>query len=101
MALLKVSKDWRTCLDIREAESTVAVDLSKAFNSVCYGLLLAKLEAWGFSSDALLTMSAYLQGRPHCTMCKNRCSLFRMENCDIQHPTGISLGTTAVQYLHE
>lgn len=101
MALLKVSKDWRTCLDIREAVSTVAVDLSKAFDSVCYGLLLAKLEAWGFSSDALLTMSAYLQGRPHCTMCKNRWSLFRTENCDIQHPTGISLGTTAVQYLHE
>ena len=107
MALLKMTKDWRTCLDIREAVSTVAVDLSKAFDSVCYGLLLAKLKAWGPSSDALVTMSspgtmsAYLQGRPHCTMCKNRWCLFRLENCEIRHPTGISLGTTAVQYLHE
>lgn len=98
MALLKMSKDCRTYLDIREAASTVAVDLSKAFDSVCYGLLLAKLKAWGFSGDTLVTMSAYLQGRPHCTMCKNRWGLFRMENCEIWHPTGISLGTTAVQY---
>ena len=46
MALLKMTKDWRTCLDIREAVSTVAVDLSKAFDSLCYGLLLAKRKAW-------------------------------------------------------
>ena len=97
MAFLKMSKDWRTYLDIREAVSTIAVDLSKAFDSVCYGHLLAKLKAWGFSGDTLVTISAYLQGRRDCTIGKNRWSLFRMENCEIRHPTGISLGTTAVQ----
>ena len=41
----------------------VAVDLSKAFDSVCHPLLLAKLKAYGFTDDALELMSAYLLGR--------------------------------------
>jgi len=37
-ALLKMTEDWRTCLDIREALSTVALDQSKAFDSASHGL---------------------------------------------------------------
>ena len=40
----------------------VAVDLSKAFDSVCHPLLLAKLKAYGFTDDALELMTAYLLG---------------------------------------
>ena len=41
----------------------MAVDLSKAFDSVCHPLLLAKLKAYGFTDDALELMTAYLLGR--------------------------------------
>jgi len=47
----------------REAVATVAVDLSKAFDSVCHTLLLAKLKAYGFTEQALDLISCYLTGR--------------------------------------
>ena len=59
-ALLKMTEDWRASLDRREAVAAVAVDLSKAFDSVCHSLILAKLTAYGFSGRALLLMTAYL-----------------------------------------
>ena len=62
-ALLKLTEDWRACLDRREAVAAVAIDLSKAFDSVCHPLLLAKLKAYGFTHDALEIMTAYLIGR--------------------------------------
>ena len=62
-ALLKMSEDWRACLDRREAVAVVTVDLSKAFDSVCHPLLLAKLKGYGFTDDSLELMTAYLLGR--------------------------------------
>ena len=41
----------------------MAIDLSKAFDSVCHPLLLAKLKAYGFTYDALELMTAYLVGQ--------------------------------------
>ena len=64
-ALLKTVEDWRLSLHEREAVATVAVDLSKAFDSVCHTLLLAKfkLKAYGFTEQAVDLMSCYLTGR--------------------------------------
>ena len=39
------------------------MDLSKAFDCLSHELLLAKLEAYGLSRDALLLIQDYLQGR--------------------------------------
>ena len=52
-ALLKMTEDWRASIDIREPVTVVAVDLTKAFYSVCHPLLLAKLKAYGVTDDAL------------------------------------------------
>lgn len=52
-ALLKITEDWRASIDIREPVTVVAVDLTKAFYSVCHPLLLAKLKAYGVTDDAL------------------------------------------------
>ena len=41
----------------------MAIDLSKAFDSVCHPLLLAKLKAYGFTYDAPELMTAYLVGQ--------------------------------------
>ena len=55
-----MTEDCRASLDRREAVAAVAVDLSKAFDSVCHSLLLATLTAYGFSGRALQLMTAYL-----------------------------------------
>ena len=38
-------------------------DLSKAFDSLSHGLLIAKFNAYGFSEDALNLINDYLTGR--------------------------------------
>ena len=52
------TKEWRTSLDKREAVAVLAVDSSRALDSVCLPLLLAKLKAYGFTDDALELMTA-------------------------------------------
>ena len=49
--------DWRRSLNKREAAVAVAMDLSKAFDSIDHSLLLAKLGAYGLSSSALHLLS--------------------------------------------
>ena len=56
-------EDWRLSLDNREAVAVLAIDLSKAFDSVCHGLLLAKLRAYGLTDQALELMRTYLQDK--------------------------------------
>ena len=56
-------EDWRLSLNNREGVAAVAVDLSKAFDSVCHSLLLAKLKAYGLSDGAISLKSSYLRGR--------------------------------------
>ena len=52
-ALLKMVEDWRLSLDNREAIVAFAIELSKAFDSVFHGPLLAKLcRAHGFTDQA-------------------------------------------------
>ena len=58
------TEDWRASLDRRETLAVVAVDSSKAFDSVCQlPLLLAKFKAYGFTDDSLGLKTAYLLGR--------------------------------------
>ena len=75
-ALLKMTEDWRRSLDRRESALAVAVDLSKAFDSVNYNLLLAKLKAYGFSQPALSLMSTYLLGRKQRVCLHGVCSSY-------------------------
>ena len=58
--VLKMTEDWKVSLDRVETVAVVAVDLGKAFDSVCHSLLPAKLTANEFSGRALLLMAAYL-----------------------------------------
>ena len=62
-ALLKIVEDWRLSPDNREAVTTLAIYLGNAFDSVCHGLLLAKLKTYGFTDQASEMVSNYLQDR--------------------------------------
>ena len=62
-AILKITEDWRGSLDVKESVAVVAVDLSKAFDSVRHSLLLAKLKAHGFSTTATNLIREYLKER--------------------------------------
>ena len=52
--------DWRLALDSQKViTGSTAIDLSKAFDSICHNLLLAKLRAYGVGEEAI----SYLSGR--------------------------------------
>ena len=61
--LFKLTEDWRASLDRRENVAAVAIDLSKAFDSVCHSLLLAKLKPYGFTDNTLEILTTYLIGQ--------------------------------------
>jgi len=69
--LIKCIEDWRTALDNNECVGAVLIDLSKAFDSLPHGLLIAKLHAYGLSTDACLLVLNYLS---------NRCQRVKMQN---------------------
>ena len=52
---------WKNTLDKGKHVGAVFMDLSKAFDTKNYGLLTAELEAYGFSTNALLFMLSYLK----------------------------------------
>ena len=89
-ALFKMMEDWRNSIDNKEAVATVAVDLSKTFDTINHSLLLAKLKAYGSSPHALELMSTYLLGRQQCVRLEGVCSNFKTVKSGV--PQGSLLG---------
>ena len=54
---------WKNTLDKGKHVGAAFMDLSKAFDTINHDLLIAKLEAYGFSNNALLFMLSYLKNR--------------------------------------
>ena len=63
--LTKLLQKWQQSLDRKEIIGTVLIDLSKAYDCIQHDLLLAKLEAYGFSKRALKFIHSYLKKRKH------------------------------------
>ena len=62
-ALIRLIQKWQKCLDQKGIIGTVLIDLSKAYDCIQHSLLLAKLEAYGFSKNSLIFLKSYLKGR--------------------------------------
>ena len=72
--ILRLTELWRNALDNNKYVGTVAMDLSKAFDCMPHGLLLAKLHAYGVSSRACLFLSNYLENRMQRVKVMDACS---------------------------
>ena len=56
-SLLKMIENWKKQLDNSEKIGVILMDLSKAFETINQSLLLAKLNTYGFSKQALQQIS--------------------------------------------
>ena len=63
-ALMSMIEKWKTWLDKDGGlAGAIFMDLSKAFDTINHELLIAKLEAYGFSNDSLKIILDYLSDR--------------------------------------
>ena len=61
--LIRFIEDLKSALDKNMKIVAVFMDLSKAFDCLPHGLLIAKLHAYGLSTAACHLMFSYLKGR--------------------------------------
>ena len=54
---------WKSSVDKRKAFGVLLTDLSKALDCLSHELIIARLNAYGFSLSALKLMQSYLSGR--------------------------------------
>ena len=54
---------WKNTLDKYKHFGAAFMDLSKTFDTINHEWLIAKLDAYGFSNNALLFMRSYLKDR--------------------------------------
>ena len=69
--LMRLLEEWKGNLDQDNLVGAILMDLSKAFDCIDHGLLIAKLDAYGFSTSALLYVYSYLKGRRQCVKINN------------------------------
>ena len=61
--LIKMIELWKKALDENKNIGAIFMDLSKAFDTLNHNLLIAKLNAYGFSKNSLLFIQSYLENR--------------------------------------
>lgn len=88
--LLRLIETWRKSLDENKLVGAILMDLSKAFDCLPHDLLIAKLEAYGFTKSALKLMLSYLSQRKQCV--KNGSSLSLLKLILSGVPQGSILG---------
>ena len=76
-SLLKMLEKWKLVLDKGCNIGAIFMDLSKAFDSLNHDLLLAKLNAYGFSANAIAYIKSYLPNRYQRTDINNKFSTWK------------------------
>ena len=67
---------WRKNMDKGKSCAALLTDLNKAFDCIVHDFLIAKLEAYGFSYEALKVIYNYLTDRKHRTKVNNSFNYF-------------------------
>ena len=76
--LLSCIEEWKEALDKNMYVGVIAMDLSKAFDSLPHNLLLTKLSAYGMSNNAVSLIKTYLLSRKQCVKLGNHFSHWQM-----------------------
>ena len=82
-APIKMTDDLRRALSQNKDVGVVPVDLSKAFDSICLNLLIAKLKAYGIQDQALQLMRSYLFNRKQRVKCNGVSSDWMTLKCGV------------------
>ena len=61
--ILKCIEEWKSAFDEKMVVGCVAMDLSKAFDSIPHNLLIAKLYAYGITKNSCKLVNSYLSDR--------------------------------------
>ena len=88
--LLAMLEKWKSAVDNKRNFSALLTDLSKAFDCLPYDLLLAKLNAYGFSLPPLRLVQSYLSNRKQRTKINSEFSSW--EEILFAIPQGSTLG---------
>ena len=62
-SLVRLTEDWKHSPDNKQIVAVMLMDLSKAFDTIPHGLLLAKLKAYVVNSRSCMLLKDYLHGR--------------------------------------
>ena len=62
-SLMRLTEDWRRSLDNKQIVAVISMNLSKAFDRIPHGLLLAKLKAYDVINRSCMFLKNYLHGR--------------------------------------
>ena len=62
-ALLSLLENWKKSIGNKGFLGGDLMDLSKAFDTLNYELLIVKLHAYGFGKESLMLISSYLSNR--------------------------------------
>ena len=89
-SLVRAIEAWRRSLDSSGIVGMILMDLSKAYDCIAHDLLIAKLEAYGFTKTSLRLMYSYLTNRKQCV--KIGCYKSSQSNIKIGVPQGSVLG---------
>ena len=63
--LLRMIEEWKSALDNGNMVGSIAIDPSRAFDSLPHGLLLAKIYAYGVNIESCKLIATYLHNRHH------------------------------------
>ena len=58
-SLMRLTEDWKRSLDDKKIVVGISMDLSKAFDTILHGPLLAKLKAYGVNSRSCMRLKDY------------------------------------------
>ena len=76
--LIRLVENWEKELDNRKYVGAILMDLSKAFDCIPHELLIAKMDAYGFSENALTLFFSYLKRRKQSVKINNTYSIFQL-----------------------
>ena len=89
-ALIQMYDGWLQAVEDGKMAGVCLLDMSAAFDVVDHGLLLKKLELYGYDEDSLGWVSSYLNGRSQCVMIEGCLSKLLPVNVGV--PQGSILG---------